>query len=80
MKEHSVGPGQNILDRIAVKIIEKFYLSKKQTDELFLPTYLYQLLQGINTTMPNSHLIMSDFDSLSSSVSGINAPIVSRKG
>jgi hypothetical protein len=48
--------------------------------DVFLPTYLLQLLKRIKQNIPKSHLVISDFDKLISPVSGINAPIVSKKG
>ena len=41
---------------------------------------VFQLLRRIKQNIPKSHLVISDFDKLISSVSGINAPIVSKKG
>ena len=54
--------------------------SKKESKDLFLPTYLLRLLKKIKTNMPKTHFVISDFDQLVTSVEGINAPIVSRKG
>lgn len=54
--------------------------SKKESKDLFLPTYLLRLMKRIKANMPKSHLVISDFDQLVTSVSGINAPIVSKKG
>lgn len=51
-----------------------------ESRDLFLPTSLLQLLRRIKQNMPKSHLVISDFDKLISSVAGINAPIVSKKG
>lgn len=54
--------------------------SRKESKDLFLPTYLLRLMKRLKTNMPNSHLVISDFDQLITSIEGINAPIVSKKG
>jgi hypothetical protein len=54
--------------------------NKKQCKDLFLPTYLLRLFKRLKVNMPNSHFVISDFDQLITSVEGINAPIVSKKG
>jgi hypothetical protein len=51
-----------------------------ESKDVFLPTSLLQLLKRIKQNIPKSHLVISDFDKLISPVSGINAPIVSKKG
>lgn len=51
-----------------------------ESKDVFLPTSLLQLLKRIKQNIPKSHLVVSDFDKLISPVSGINAPIVSKKG
>ena len=51
-----------------------------ESKDVFLPTSLLQLLRRIKQNIPKSHLVISDFDKLISPVSGINAPIVSKKG
>jgi len=48
--------------------------------DVFLPTYMLRFLKRVNQNMPNCHFVISDFDHLITSVPGINAPIVSRKG
>ncbi len=48
--------------------------------DLFLPTYMLRLLKRMKKNVPNCHLVLSDFDKLVTPVSGINAPIVSKKG
>lgn len=45
-----------------------------------MPTYLLHLVKSFKTNIPRAHFIISDFDSLTSSIAGINAPIVSFKG
>ena len=55
-------------------------LKKKESHDVFLPTFLYLLLKNIAEKSPNAHLIISDFDSLISNIVGKNAPIVSLKG
>jgi hypothetical protein len=54
--------------------------AQKECKDVFLPTYLLRLMKRMKTNMPNSHLVISDFDQLITSVEGINAPIVSKKG
>jgi hypothetical protein len=54
--------------------------NKINNKDLFLPTFFYQLMKNIKKNIPNNHLVISDFDFLATSVPGINAPIVSRKG
>jgi len=54
--------------------------TQNNSKDLFLPTYMLRLLKKMKKNMPNSHLLISDFDKLVTSVSGINAPIVSKKG
>jgi len=57
------------------------YKKKTQgSQDVFLPTFLYRLLKQTSKNIPNSHLIISDFDSLISPISGVFAPIVSKKG
>ena len=51
-----------------------------ESKDVFLPTSLLQLFRRIKQNIPKSHLVISDFDKLISPVSGINAPIVSKKG
>jgi hypothetical protein len=41
---------------------------------------MLRLMKRIKKNMPQTHLVISDFDKLVTSVSGINAPIVSKKG
>jgi hypothetical protein len=57
-------------------------VAKKQnlSKDLFLPTYMLRLLKKMKKNIPNCHLVLSDFDKLVTPVSGINAPIVSKKG
>jgi hypothetical protein len=38
------------------------------------------MLKRLKYNIPNAHLVISDFDSLPSQISGVNAPIVSHKG
>ena len=54
--------------------------TKSSSKDLFLPTYMLRLLKRMKRNVPNCHLVISDFDKLVSPVSGINAPIVSKKG
>lgn len=56
--------------------------SKKQPKSLFLPTYCLKMLRFVRDTLPNHHLIISDFDLLPrdrNNLNGIYAPIVSKK-
>jgi len=74
-------PDLPFLDRIANFIVRR--MAKRahiESKDLFLPTSLLQMLKKIKQNMPKSHLVISDFDELISPVSGINAPIVSKKG
>lgn len=54
--------------------------TQNNSKDLFLPTYLLRLLKKMKKNVPNCHLVLSDFDKLITPVSGINAPIVSKKG
>ena len=54
--------------------------TQSSSKDLFLPTYMLRLLKRMKRNVPNCHLVISDFDKLVSPVSGINAPIVSKKG
>lgn len=54
--------------------------SQKECKDIFLPTYLLRLMKRIKANIPQSHLVISDFDKLITNVEGINAPIVSKKG
>lgn len=68
-------------DRIAEKIVGIMHKKKSEgSKDVFLPTFLYNLLKQTSKNIPNSHLIISDFDNLISSISGVCAPIVSKKG
>ena len=68
-----------IIDWIAKKLVERMFKAKTSKD-VFLPTYLFQFFKSVYQKVPNVHMVVSDFDSLVSSIPGINAPIVSRKG
>lgn len=52
----------------------------KNSKDIFIPTFMFNFLENLSKKAPNAHLVLSDFDSLISSIPGINAPIVSRKG
>jgi hypothetical protein len=72
-----------LLDRIAIYLVERMINKNKNntnSKDLFLPTYLLKLFKQIKINIPQSHLIISDFDQLITSIGGINAPIVSKKG
>lgn len=70
------------LDRIASYFVER--MIKKKIDmscvDVFLPTFMYRLMKRIRSNIPRAHLVISDFDKLVTSIPGINAPIVSKKG
>ena len=70
-----------ILDRIAHFFVRRM-MKKVQitTKDLFLPTYMLKLLNKMKKNVPNCHYVISDFDQLVTTLPGINAPIVSKKG
>ncbi len=70
-----------ILDRIAGFFVDRMVnKNKKSCKDLFLPTYLLRLFRKLKVNIPNCHVVISDFDQLITSIEGINAPIVSKKG
>lgn len=46
------------------------------TDPVFIPTNALRLIEKLKTHFPSHRIIMSDFDSLPDSLTGINAPVV----
>lgn len=69
------------MDRVAQFFVDRMVKKTHNTSkDVFLPTFMLKLLKKINKNMPNSHLVLSDFDHLVTPVPGINAPIVSKKG
>jgi hypothetical protein len=71
----------SFMDRVAQIIVDRMARkSVKASRDVFLPTFMLRLLKRMSKNMPQSHLLISDFDHLVTSVPGINAPIVSSKG
>ncbi|OMJ72462.1 hypothetical protein SteCoe_29091 [Stentor coeruleus] len=71
-QEHKEGFLYNLL---------QYWISQKNPDSLFLPTISYQFFRNIFQHLSNPHFILADFDALpKNKISGLNAPIVSRKG
>jgi len=70
------------MDRVAEYFVKKMLkkTNNSESKDLFLPTYLLKLFKQVKKNMPHANLVMSDFDQLITSVDGINAPIVSKKG
>lgn len=63
-----------------MRVLKNYLVKNEPAQQLFLPTCLLTLMKTIKTTLPQAHLIVSDFDSLISNIPGANAPIVSFKG
>lgn len=69
------------MDRIAHFFVNRMVKkSQKVSRDVFLPTFMLNLLKKMNKNMPRCHLVISDFDHLVTPIPGINAPIVSKKG
>ena len=80
-KYHKVKPSKtSLMNILAQTIINKFMKSAKNSKDIFIPTFMFNFLENLGKKAPNAHLVLSDFDSLISSIPGLNAPIVSRKG
>ena len=59
----------------------KYFYARKKSDCLFLPTMTYKLFEHMCGNLEKPCFIFADFDMLpKNKISGINAPIVSRKG
>lgn len=71
---------KKLVDRITDFYLERFMKKTVNSDVLFLPTYCLKMLRRLKFSIPNSHVIISDFDALPSQIAGVNAPIVSHKG
>jgi SAM-dependent MidA family methyltransferase len=70
--EHSQGLLYNIL---------KYFNTVKNPDNMFLPTIAYKLIENFCSHIKSPYFILADFDSLpKKKISGLYAPIVSRKG
>ena len=65
------------------RIIKYYYKTNTNKSNMFIPTICLKTLKNLAKNIPNNHLIISDFDMLSNSIStrnqGINAPVVSKK-
>ena len=69
------------MDKIAQLLVNRMVKkSGSSSKDLFLPTFMLRFLKRVNKNMPNCNFVISDFDHLITSVPGLNAPIVSRKG
>lgn len=82
MKVEEVARPETFIDRMAEYFVKKMLKKTKNilSKDLFLPTYLLRLFKQVKKNMPKAHLVISDFDQLITSIDGINAPIVSKKG
>ena len=68
------------MDKIAQFFVKRMVKkASKSSRDLFLPTFMLNLLKKTNKNIPKCHFVISDFDHLVTSVPGINAPIVSKK-
>lgn len=73
---------ERTVDRNFVYSLYKWWKNIKVTNNVYLPTECYKMIQNIDKIFPNNHMIISDFDMLREARSarvGINAPIVSKK-